>query len=35
MHVYGGIGGKQAEPAASTPIFFGHFACGVALDNNV
>ncbi len=30
MHVYGGIGGKQAEPAASTPIFFGHFAYGVA-----
>ncbi|UBF30025.1 CAAX protease (plasmid) [Kovacikia minuta CCNUW1] len=30
LHVYGGIGGKQAEPAAATPIFFGHFAIGVA-----
>lgn len=30
LHVYGGIGGKQKEPAAATPIFFGHFAYGVA-----
>lgn len=30
LHVYGGIGGKQAEPAAATPIFFGHFAFGFA-----
>lgn len=30
MHVYGGIGGNQAEPAATAPIFFGHFAYGIA-----
>ncbi|MFB2877605.1 CAAX protease [Floridanema aerugineum] len=30
IHTYGGIGGKKQEPAASTPIFFGHFAYGVA-----
>lgn len=30
LHVYGGIGGKKREPAAQTPIFFGHFAYGVA-----
>lgn len=30
LHVYGGIGGNKAEPAAATPIFFGHFAFGVA-----
>ncbi|MGF1939257.1 MAG: CAAX protease [Nostoc sp. ChiQUE02] len=30
IHVYGGIGGKKAEPAAAAPIFFGHFAFGVA-----
>ncbi|MDX2228253.1 MAG: CAAX protease [Leptolyngbyaceae cyanobacterium bins.349] len=30
IHTYGGIGGNQAEPAAATPIFFGHFAFGVA-----
>lgn len=30
IHVYGGIGGKKKEPAAATPIFFGHFAYGVA-----
>jgi predicted Abi (CAAX) family protease len=30
IHVYGGIGGKKAEPAAATPIFFGHFAFGLA-----
>ncbi|MDX2229981.1 MAG: CAAX protease [Leptolyngbyaceae cyanobacterium bins.349] len=30
VHTYGGIGGNQKEPAAGTPIFFGHFAYGVA-----
>lgn len=30
LHVYGGIGGNQSEPAAATPIFFGHFAYGTA-----
>ncbi len=30
LHVYGGIGGEQKEPAASTPIFFGHFSYGLA-----
>lgn len=30
IHVYGGIGGNKREPAAKTPIFFGHFAYGVA-----
>jgi predicted Abi (CAAX) family protease len=30
LHTYGGIGGKKKEPAAATPIFFGHFAFGVA-----
>ena len=30
LHVYGGIGGSKREPAAQTPIFFGHFAYGVA-----
>jgi predicted Abi (CAAX) family protease len=30
LHVYGGIGGNNKEPAASTPIFFGHFSYGVA-----
>jgi predicted Abi (CAAX) family protease len=30
LHVYGGIGGKRKEPAAATPIFFGHFAYGLA-----
>ena len=30
LHNYGGIGGQQAEPAAATPIFFGHFAYGRA-----
>ncbi|WP_179228397.1 hypothetical protein [Leptolyngbya ohadii] len=29
-HVYGGIGGNQTEPAAKTPLYFGHFAYGVA-----
>jgi predicted Abi (CAAX) family protease len=30
LHTYGGIGGKRKEPAAGTPIFFGHFAYGIA-----
>ncbi|TVQ46816.1 MAG: CAAX protease [Gloeocapsa sp. DLM2.Bin57] len=30
IHVYGGIGGNKREPAAATPIFFGHFAYGLA-----
>jgi predicted Abi (CAAX) family protease len=30
LHTYGGIGGQQKEPAAATPIFFGHFAYGRA-----
>jgi predicted Abi (CAAX) family protease len=30
LHTYGGIGGQHKEPAAATPIFFGHFAYGVA-----
>lgn len=30
IHVYGGIGGNKREPSAKTPIFFGHFAYGVA-----
>lgn len=30
IHTYGGIGGNKKEPAAATPIFFGHFAYGVA-----
>ncbi|PZV18673.1 MAG: CAAX protease [Leptolyngbya sp.] len=30
IHTYGGIGGIQKEPAAATPIFFGHFAYGMA-----
>ncbi|AFZ34275.1 hypothetical protein Sta7437_0680 [Stanieria cyanosphaera PCC 7437] len=30
LHVYGGIGGQKKEPAAATPIFFGHFAYGLA-----
>ncbi|MBE9101514.1 Yip1 family protein [Vacuolonema iberomarrocanum] len=30
LHVYGGIGGDRREPAAATPIFFGHFAYGMA-----
>lgn len=30
LHTYGGIGGKNREPAAATPIFFGHFAFGEA-----
>ncbi|MGF1568019.1 MAG: CAAX protease [Nodosilinea sp.] len=30
LHNYGGIGGNNQEPAAATPIFFGHFAYGRA-----
>jgi predicted Abi (CAAX) family protease len=30
VHVYGGIGGNKQEPAASGPVYFGHFAYGVA-----
>jgi len=30
VHVYGGIGGNQTEPAAQAPIYFGHFSFGVA-----
>jgi len=30
LHTYGGIGGNHKEPAAATPIFFGHFAYGIA-----
>lgn len=30
LHVYGGIGGNKKEPAAATPIFFGHFSFGLA-----
>lgn len=30
IHVYGGIGGAKAEPEAKSPIFFGHFAYGIA-----
>lgn len=30
LHTYGGIGGRKKEPAAATPLFFGHFAYGIA-----
>lgn len=30
IHVYGGIGGKKIEPAAKGPVYFGHFAYGIA-----
>ncbi|HIK43736.1 MAG TPA: CAAX protease [Leptolyngbyaceae cyanobacterium M65_K2018_010] len=30
VHVYGGIGGVKREPAARGPVYFGHFAYGVA-----
>jgi predicted Abi (CAAX) family protease len=30
VHVYGGIGGLNREPAAKGPVYFGHFAYGVA-----
>lgn len=29
-HVYGGIGGEMREPAAQGPVYFGHFAYGLA-----
>ena len=30
IHTYGGIGGRKTEPAAKTPLYFGHFAYGIA-----
>ncbi|TVP68911.1 MAG: CAAX protease [Leptolyngbya sp. LCM1.Bin17] len=30
VHVYGGIGGAKREPAVRGPIYFGHFAYGLA-----
>lgn len=30
LHTYGGIGGKNREPAAKGSLFFGHFSYGVA-----
>ncbi len=30
VHVYGGIGGAKAESPARGPVYFGHFAYGVA-----
>ncbi|MBV8887915.1 MAG: hypothetical protein JO235_28505, partial [Chroococcidiopsidaceae cyanobacterium CP_BM_RX_35] len=30
IHMYGGIGGKKRENAVKSPIYFGHFAFGVA-----
>ncbi|HTL89965.1 MAG TPA: CAAX protease [Leptolyngbya sp.] len=30
IHVYGGVGGNKAEPAAKSPLYFGHFAYGIA-----
>jgi predicted Abi (CAAX) family protease len=30
IHLYGGIGGENAEPAAKTPLYWGHFSFGVA-----
>ncbi|MBD2256598.1 CAAX protease [Pseudanabaena sp. FACHB-2040] len=30
VHVYGGIGGNKREPAAKGPVYFGHFAYGMA-----
>jgi predicted Abi (CAAX) family protease len=30
IHVYGGIGGDRAEPKAKSPLYFGHFAYGIA-----
>ena len=30
LHTYGGIGGRKAEPPAKGPVYFGHFAYGVA-----
>jgi predicted Abi (CAAX) family protease len=30
VHLYGGIGGKKAELATKGPVYFGHFAYGLA-----
>lgn len=30
IHLYGGIGGENAEPAAKTPLYWGHVALGQA-----
>jgi predicted Abi (CAAX) family protease len=30
IHVYGGIGGKKKELATKSPLYFGHFAYGIA-----
>jgi predicted Abi (CAAX) family protease len=30
VHVYGGIGGPKGEAAARTPVYWGHFAFGIA-----
>ncbi len=30
IHMYGGIGGKKQEPATKSPLYFGHFAYGIA-----
>lgn len=30
IHMYGGIGGNKSEPAAKTPLYWGHFAFGRA-----
>ena len=30
IHVYGGVGGPKAEPAAKSPLYWGHFAFGSA-----
>jgi predicted Abi (CAAX) family protease len=30
LHVFGGIGGEKTEPPARGPVYFGHFAYGVA-----
>lgn len=30
IHLFGGIGGQRAEPAAKTPLYWGHFAFGRA-----
>lgn len=30
IHIYGGIGGNKAEPKAKGPLYFGHFAYGIA-----
>lgn len=30
VHVYGGIGGNKREASAKAPVYFGHFAYGIA-----